>query len=501
MTNEETKNDEDVETTVPISSDEKTITPNDVDDELDPSEFSQSAEEDGLGDDVDEETLREYHKLVLAENDVESIGKALTNSSIRLGPELFAQQIVKLNTYEELLKRMIDSHTEQTQFLKEAFSFLNPGKSGDEYKHVGSESDDEDTSFHLKNRVLNMTKSLKGKEVSGAQARLLILAANKNVKKLYLYNSGFYIVLRGPSLSEINLVYNRLSDKMGEYGRQFGAVFYMYSDFAIRDIIWTFIESLVIDSNLNKWDKGNRLRNSVSFLDYNPIVLGIGTLMFKNGYQFIHCCTDGECGHTSEETVDLSLLQLTDFSKIPHDLLANMARSKRVNPDEVISYKKKLGLNDSIVVGNYKIHRKVPSMTDYLSHGEAFNEELAMSVQDIANSDYVDQYLKYNYGRLFLPWISYMESLDDEGGVSFKLVDKDSISLALNELQQTESLDQFRIKMNEFIQKSMITQIGYLAKPCEKCNAMPNNSVNGFVPFDAQNSFFTMLVMRLIQAS
>jgi len=446
----------------------------------------------------------DYHKLVMPRESYIDISRGLIRRRSELGPDEFDRSFKHLNSYEELTRRMIDALTDNNNIYKEALAKIDPKKTGDEYSYTPDEDADEsDKPFTLKNRVMDVTKSLKGAEVTGKHARLLVLASNKNVKKVYLYNSGFYIILRGPDLVEINLIYNRLNEEMNEYGRMFGAVFYIYADFQIKQTCWEFIESLVIDSNLDKWDKGNRLRNAVSFLDYNPIIQSIGSLMFKNGYPFVHVCSGTEekpCNHTMEETIDLSLFQLTDFSKVPQELLAQLSRNTIVKMNKVRAYQKKLNDSKPLTAGQYRIYRKVPTMTDYLAHGEEFNEELTRSIQDIKDEDIVEQYLRYNYSRLFAPWISYVESMSGDE-VSFKIVEKDIISIVLNQIQSSEELDAFRISMNNYIQESMVTHIGYVAQPCESCGKLPSNAVNGFVPFDAQNSFFTMLVMRLIQAS
>lgn len=447
--------------------------------------------------------LAELYKLAVPEQSIESIGEAMRFEKDLIGDSEFVTQMSKTGTYVELLKRMVDVHTDQTLFITETLKRLvNIDSVGDSYEYKADVEIDDDKSFSLKNSVLRLDKSLNGIEVSGQQSRMLILSANRNVKKIYLYNSGFNIVLRGPSLGEMNLVFNRINDELGEYGKLLGSIFFMYADFKIKDILWEFIQSLVISSNLNKWDKGNRLRDCISLNDYQPILLGISTLMYKHGYDFVHVCTDTACKHTSTELVDLNLLQLTDFSRISHKQLAALSLGKPVDPEAVRKYRAALGFDNSIDIGKYRIHRRVPTMTRYMTDGSSFNDNLAMSIHDITDPKIVDQYLKYNYCRLFESWVSYVEVLDlPSNEVSFKTADKESINLVLTEIQNSDHNDEFVDKMNAFIQETSITNVGYLAPACPACGKAPTGLVNGFAPFDAQNSFFTMLVMRLIQTS
>ena len=448
----------------------------------------------------DIEDATEYYKLVFPEQSIADIGDAMNAENDELGADEFKGQLAKIGSYSEVMKRMLDAWTDQTLFIAETLKRIaNPAMVGDSYE--APPKADNTAGFSLKNRVMTIDKSLNGLEVGGYQARMLILADNANVKKVYLYNSGFHIIIKGPALVDVNLVYNRLSEEMGEYGRMMGAIFYMYSDFKIKEIIWSFIESLTIGSNLNKWDKGNRLRDNVSLLDYQLIILSIGSLMFKNGYDLVHVCTNPECKQLSEEVIDLNLLQLTDFSRIPYEQLAKLASGTTVTPEDVRAYKKSLDLNSSVTIGRYRIHRGVPSMSSYIINGTAFNEELSMSIHDIRKPEIIDEYLKYNYSRLFEPWINLIEVLNADGTVNFKTSDKESITTVLNELQNSGNRDLLTEKMNEFIQNATITNTGYLSRPCDACGKESTSAVNGFIPFDAQDSFFTMLVMRLIQTS
>ncbi len=448
-----------------------------------------------------EEVNTELYKLILPEQKPQDIGDAINRRGAVMDETEFYEQFKKPGTILELFKRMLDTHNAQTDFISAALGAIkDPSKVGDEFSYLPNEAVEGDAAFTLKNRVLQLDKSLKGVEVSGEQARMLILASNHNIKRTYLYNSGFNIVLRGPSLNEMNLLYNRLQEDMDQYGRIFGSLFYMYSDIKIKSIAWDFIYKLVIGSNLNKWDKGNRLRDNISFNDYMPILLAIATLMYKEGYDFVHPCI--ACEHVSTTKIDLNLLQLTDFNRIPLETLRELSTGKEMTPDDVSRYKKGLKLNTSFTIDKYQINRRIPSIGDYIETGTVFNEQLFTAIYEIKEENIIDQYLKFNYSRIFESWIASIEVIDEVSKeVSFKLTDRETIGIALTEIQGSEIRDEFIKQMNDYIQESAITNIGYLATPCECCNTVPTNTINGFIPFDVQSSFFTMLVMRLIQVN
>ncbi len=416
----------------------------------------------------------------------------------RLGKEEFEKQLEDAGCFIGLLRRVRDMSTFQIEFLKEAFSHIDTTTSGQE---CTNDDDPEDT-FTINNKTVKFDKKFKGTELSGKQARYMVLAKGKNIKRINLYNSGFYVVLRVPSLVEINLVYNQIEEDMNEYGRMFGTVFYMYSDFYIKEILWDFIYSLVLDSNLKDWNRADRLKRGVSFQDFNQLLLNVGALMFGTGYDMTYVCTNPKCKATKKVKLDLTKLQLTDFSKIPSDLLKTFHTAKAISLDGVLKYQRELAsaYNTNTIVGGYQLNLLIPSMADYLEHGARFNEQLLMSIQDIKNEDFVDQYFMYNYSKLYLPWISSVANMED-GEILFNISDKTVFDTVLDEIQASEEVNDFRIYMNKFIQQTMITQIAHLSEKCPKCELEPSNAVEGFIPFDAQHHFFNLLVMRLVLTS
>ena len=468
----------------------------------DEEDLSASEEDQDL---VDQKELVEYYKMFFPEWKIETTTKFLKHLEAKLGKEEFERLHVKYGSVVERLLRQLDSSTMQSMFALESLKQLSD-QVGEAYEHT-PESEDE-KGFVLKNTTLspkNIAKTLKGSEVSGSEARLLILGVNRNVKKIYLYNSGFSVILRAPSLLEINLIYNRISESLDEYGKMLGAIFFMYNDFKLKSLIWDFIRSLIIDSNLKKWDQGNRLRDNVSIHDYHHILLMIMSLMFKNGYDFIFYCHNQKCEKQTDVKIDLGLLQLTDFGKIPYDQLKYLATSAKteIDPNKHLSKYKKAILNDIVIeIDIYKIHRKVPSITTYLTYGEAFNEEMMMSIHDIKDRDSINQYIRFNYARIFEPWITKIEVIDrDSKDVAFTVKNREDIALVLEQIQNSEFEESFATKMKDFIQMSNVTYIGYLAQPCPNCGTMPDNLVNGYTSFDVQTSFFTAAARALVEKS
>ena len=463
----------------------------------------------GQSESTTKEQAVEFNKMVTAEHTESLLTDTLVRESINVGSDQYNRQLSVTGTYIELIDRMISYHTEQTAFMKEMLGKIESLKTtGDSFDYVPTEGTDKKP-ISLKNKIMEIKGSRGGKEVSGYEAKMLILAMNNNVKKCYLYNSGFHAILRSPTIGEMNLVYNRLVAELGRYGKVMGAIFFTYSDLKVKEILWDFIESLIIGTNLKNYKKltddgsSTTLRDNVSLHDYQPILIHIGSLIFKAGYPFVHACPDSKCKKIHEENVDIDMLNLTDFNRIPYEYLLKLATGDEIDFEEVQNYKANIKFKSKTVsIPGYKVYCRVPSITNYISRGVIFNEEMSMSLHDILSDEVVNEYLKYNYNQMFEPWVESIDILMEDKTVSFRVSGRDEIVLVLEQIQNEGSQwESFTKQMKDFIQESSTTTIGYSALPCPACGELPTNAVNGFVPFDAQNSFFTMLAMQLVQAS
>lgn len=430
--------------------------------------------------------------------------KIMDNELTRLGEEKFDSELADETSYLNKLAQVSRMNTIQSEFIKESLSRLTTGNVGCTCVVTGEPGEDgESTTIKIQNKSV-ATSQGDGSSVSGKQARYMVLAKGRSVKRFNLYNSGFFVVLRAPTLSEINLTYTQIEEDIDKYGKIFGAAFFMYSDLHIKQILWDFIFSLALDSNLKGWRNGDRLKKSVSFLDYNHLLLSIGQLMFSHGYPMTTACEDTECKLVSTTEIDLTELQLTDFSKLPEDKLSHMFNSEEVTHGEAISYQMYLSTRISLEgpVAGYRIIPKIPTMYEYLKFGDEFNSQLTTDIQDITVKKQLNEYLVFNYSRTYVPWIDSVEALNEDGEVQFRTSDYDVFSDVLNLIQADEGTpDVFRKMMNKYIQDSTVTLIGYVSSKCPSCKTEPSNAVNGFIPFDSQHHFFDLMAAKLLLSS
>ena len=445
----------------------------------------------------EEDTSTDFYKLIFPLSKAEDISDEIKRYGGEIGAEELNRQFSQVGSYAEVIRRMSSAITQQSEFICEALDRLKDNSTiGESYEH---NLNDGTEGYVLKNSEINVNRQFTGNEVSSKEAKMYILGRNGNIRKIVLYNSGFYIVIRAPRLIELNLLYNNIGTDFESYGRLIGALFYTYSDLTIKQHIVDFIHELIIGSNFDQWDRKERLLNCISIHDYQLILLNIAALMYKNGYMFKSVCL--HCKDVTEMKIDLNLLQLTDFSRIPDEQRRWLAKGGVVKYKDIVAYQKSLGLYGTIDIGDYRVNTKIPSINEYLTNGIVYNKNLMTSIHDLTDDEDIQRYLRYSYCSFYESWIKSAGVIDYENPqkVLFSVSEKDGIKAVVEEIQNSGLSEEFSKKMSDFISDTSITNIGYLASPCQKCDTMPSHVHNGFVSLDIQNAFFSVLVMRLIQ--
>jgi len=439
------------------------------------------------------EEMKTLNKIITVGDKLEDVITVLNGEHEKLGQVNFMKELNKIDSYVDLIKRKIGSYTDQTEFFRDALKKADVSKFSDRYI-------EDSKGIRLVNSVLSI-KDSEEKDVSGKKAKLMIMASNKNIKKVILYGSGFYIVLRSPVMGELNNLYNALNDASVGYGSQFGAIFYLFADLVITDILWRFVEELIIDSNLERWDKGRRVSQCISLNDKNHVLLSIASLMFKSGYDFVHVCNNPLCKEKTEEKIDLALMQQTDFSKLTETHIEILTKTGKITDADLERYRAAFVNGEDSTVGTLRFKRRVPTILDFINHGKKFNSDLINYVSDLDDENLTSAYIRCNYNRLFAPWLSTVETIKEDGSVGFRTTSEEAILVALNELQDdNEESINLKNQLEDFMSGSIVTHTGYKVGACTKCGHEPTNTKDGFVPFDVQGCFFTVLVMKLIQA-
>jgi len=450
------------------------------------------------------EELKELYNLFLLKYKESEILEKL-NSMMKSNPKKFKEDALKIGTTTELFQRLHDFYNENINFMKTTL------KEGTNLSKDFTFVNDKEEKKTIKDSFLVADSPEGITNVSGEKALTMMFSVNRNIKRIKLINSGFSIDIKSPLLSEINIIYNKISDSIDEYGRMFGTFFYLYADLEIKKILVDFAFSLVINSNLRNWNKKDVLAKNISINDYPAILHAISCLMYKNGYVLKSVCPS--CEYVESEVIDLNLLKYHNFDALNEFCLKTISSTSQVKPSTVNEYKKELLLslvksvdevdNKFILnIGKYSLELGVPSIYKHLSYGDEYNAKLTEMVysEDISK---IMQYLKYNYCQMFVPWIKSITCFVDENNTNgIKTEDSSIFPIILDKIQEDENISEIFIKkMVDFISETNATFICYPVNPCPNCHKEVTNTKDGYVFFDAQKNFFIHCAMKLIQNS
>ena len=354
--------------------------------------------------------------------------------------------------------------------------------------------------------------------LSGKDGQVALTSLIGGIRRVRLYNSGISVNLRSLSLTTLNNYYREANTEDFEYGKMFGAFYYMYSDIAItKYIIENLFPVLICGSNYRHWKDKDKLLSAISFQDFQTILWAAATMMHPDGVTVNFTCAEPGCGHVTKETVDLSKLRLINSDLINDEMYTLMAKNGPITDEDLIKYQEISDLKRSINLEygsgdrkrKWKVNLKQANLYDYLQLGEDYIDQLKKHCS-ISSSDDVYSYTKFNSYRVFKPWIESAEItivnlsshkeqtyvVNNDGTVEMDA----SINEMLDEFQKTAPV-LFGDLMKKYILDTKISHICFYFPKCPNCGQMPKIGYDGFIPYDAMHSFFTLTLMKLLQVS
>jgi hypothetical protein len=255
------------------------------------------------------------------------------------------------------------------------------------------------------------------------------------------------------------------------------------------------------DSNLKNWRKSNTLLKNLSIQDYQCILHGLCSLMFKNGYEYTILCPN--CKYKEKTTIDINLIKHYILSSLPQDELKMISDTSPKSSKELEKYRSCI-LSDVdpeyIPCKEYKIIFKVPTLQEYIDYGNNFNSEMMNTLHDTTSLEKINNHIRYSYFKIFTPWIDRIEVLDDNKNIDYIVKDSEGIDFIMTQLQNDYSgeYEDFIKPIIDFIKNSNFTIITIPLNECPKCKKLPENTIKGLLPIDIQEHFFSMSTMRLI---
>lgn len=354
------------------------------------------------------------------------------------------------------------------------------------------------------------------KVFSGDEAYRIFATLTSGVRRVYLWNSGITLTLRNAMLQELDSYLETVSDEKYEYGRLYGAWYYLFAGLSIdRHIIEKILPTAIISSNYKDWQDTDKLLSQISLQDYQVILWAMACLMYPTGTNVSYVCGNKNCQHVHTEHVDLGKLKYQRNELINDKMIAHFSKSivddkdleqyrTYLNFDKAIEFDLNNSVADKV---HFKINLKQSSLLDYLNVGKAYNAELNRQA-DVTNRDSVVRYITYNQNRCYRSWIKSIESTASVDGVTYleAVVENDTtgnndktIDNILDELQQHQN--NFNKEIQDYIQSTKITHIAFHFEKCPNCGAEPTTSYHGYIPYDMTQAFFTLGRMKLLKIS
>lgn len=351
------------------------------------------------------------------------------------------------------------------------------------------------------------------KQVTGKAGALKLLGARAGrYRRFPLYNSGCSVDLRVPTLDELGALVRNCNLDMNEYGRLWGAQYYMYYAFILMQNFIDMFMGLIVTSSVKGFTKAGVLLNAIKLPDLNPIFAYVASLMYPKGYpNFRHFCSrprdktypDG-CDHVETLTIDVMKMAKTKFSCMSEYAIGHMAKARQpdtsFSPEDLEAYQTSLGFEgQTITFDGFKFILTIPSLADYLTCGAVFNEEITREV-NLGDEAAVASAVATKELRMYLPWIKRIDAFDEEGNEAGYIEDREGMVMILDQLMTNpEYTTELRDKLIDYINQSQLTHIGYPTFSCPKCGYVPNIP-SGFFTVDMIGSFFTMLLPKYIRS-
>ncbi len=349
-------------------------------------------------------------------------------------------------------------------------------------------------------------------ELIGKEADIGFTILSGGIRRVWLWNSGFYVYLRPMDLATLHAYYLMTQTEQNEHGKMYGIPYYYYGDYEIkRHFMTKVLPKIICGSNYIHWGDTERLLGAISYNDFDLLVLQAAYMLNPEGSPTSFTCSTEKCGHIEQHLSDLSKLQLINTKMVTQEAIDIMTSrsSQQFRDPDIQLYQTALGLNDEYRidaedVGSkstlWTFHRRVPSMAEYLTIGEDLIKILLNATHSTDIEGINDAY-RYSQLLMFLPWFSKVSAgfsgNKERYSVQNVVENRSAITNSLNRLMMSSQSKEFSESMKKYAYDTRISQLAYYYPECPKCHTPPKDSIDGYIPFDPVKSFFTLAVRSL----
>lgn len=445
--------------------------------------------------DSDEQTLRDAYDLRVA----------------YLGTTAFYTRLMTVGSYENVLYSTVQNYSSEAERIERALQMIPESERA---LFTASIKNPNDPSGKSSIGSIGVSAPPPMADLSGFQGAAVMLSSRKGFQqRVLLVNSGFSVDITAPTPDQLNQLLNKCRSDTEEYGRKFGAHFYLYMDLVIKQNFFDMVISRIVLSSLKDWEKPGVLVQAIKLADYSHLLMAMCRLMYPNGYpNFAHYCTRPAseshphgCDHVETIKLDMNSVIHTRFGKLSKEAINHLSRSRiptaKVSPQTLDTYYQALGFDgQTLMFDQFVFTLRTPSMFDYLQAGAVFNADLLNEIS-ADNTLGIYDAIAYRQMRAFLPYIARVDSVDAAGNVLHSLKDAEGIGVIIDAVVGIDDYREgFYEKMIEFINESQLTHVCYPTFECPACHHHPDIK-SGFFTLDPQNTFFTQAYQRLTDIS
>ena len=385
------------------------------------------------------------------------------------------------------------------------------------YKHLKAQHEDDQFKDGRPRKIAQSSVSLTGEE-----AMLAMKARLGGLVRLNLLNSGFWIVLRAPTLAELQQIFASIDLENRQIGRMIGGHFALIVDVYLkRKVIELLVQNkLIMKSNFAGFKNVRAFVQNLAYHDYETIIHGLVTLMSRNGFRCKlvcpHCDTE-----SIEQNLDISATKYYNMDLMSEPVRQYWATTRDEKGQPIVHSAKDLANYRKNILGfKHTIVQKVPAMGEniqiemvlseptmdkFFAVGDMLVNKLNATIDGIANGDESKEQLVKNslqiHGfQLIAPWVETLDIRNaDTNEVEVSTPDSAVIIDHLDTILQDDNVSIFN-ELHEFVKKSRFNYFGTFSLECPNCHHKPETKLDNFYPLEIQTIFFGLFFRHLLVA-
>lgn len=358
-------------------------------------------------------------------------------------------------------------------------------------------------------------KDIPPEKLTPDAARVAFASRLCGVRNIRLFNSGMNITIRALTIGEKDVLVNSIHVDSNQLGNALGVAMHFFGDVYVKETILKFLynNGNIVSCDLEGWRDESVFFNNLSINDYDTILWGVTSLMYRSGITVAYDCSSETCEHVRRNKIDVEKLRINNYAAVGEEAFAILNKGKKTQED-LKEYRDKLQINKNASVewneketgSKWVFELRVPSAGEFLEYGKFYSDFITSLIQSEKGKmtpESVDRKYQRNTNRALAPWIKKIyEQLPDGGiGMSYSVEGNERAKEIIPGILEQFAEPQLIIEgIVHFMYTSKISYICYPDVPCPKCGATSKWAVEGIVPYDVQTSFFIQLNTDLGQS-